>query len=131
MIVKSQDRLTELIEVRGSLVGFFLHDEIEQIFVLHGETAWPPCPHRISGQSTCTNAVSGIRMGHPGEKSHHEELKVAFGKQNDTRLFVPSTSVSEYLDVPYADLRRPPITRAELERARAILTEQGERHSPQ
>jgi hypothetical protein len=30
--------------------------------------------------------------------------------------------------VPYADLRRPPITRAELERARSILTEKGERH---
>ncbi|HUN99781.1 MAG TPA: hypothetical protein VMU69_26555, partial [Bradyrhizobium sp.] len=36
--------------------------------------------------------------------------------------------VAEYLDVPYADLRRPPITRAELERARSILTEKGERH---
>jgi hypothetical protein len=34
---------------------------------------------------------------------------------------------SGYLDVPY-DLRRPPITRVELERARTILTQKGERH---
>ncbi len=36
--------------------------------------------------------------------------------------------VGEYLDVPYADVRRPLITRAELDRARSILTEKGERH---
>jgi putative transposase len=47
-----------------------------------------------------------------------------------TRVLVrydSSPDASEYLTVPYADLRRPPITLAELERARRILAGQGER----
>jgi putative transposase len=53
---------------------------------------------------------------------------VRYDPRDLSKVFVPSTGVSEYLDVPYADLRRPPITRTELERARTILTERGERH---
>jgi putative transposase len=53
---------------------------------------------------------------------------VRYDPRDLSKVFVPSTGFSEYLDVPYADLRRPPITRAELERARAILTEKGDRH---
>ena len=34
-----------------------------------------------------------------------------------SRVFVPSPTNAEYLAIPYADLRRPPITLAELERA--------------
>jgi hypothetical protein len=33
VIIKSQDRLTERLEVRGSFVGISLHDETEQTFV--------------------------------------------------------------------------------------------------
>jgi putative transposase len=53
---------------------------------------------------------------------------VRYDPRDLSKVYVPSTGVAEYLDVPYADLRRPPITRAELERARSILTEKGERH---
>jgi putative transposase len=42
-----------------------------------------------------------------------------------SRVFVPSPSNAEYLTIPYADLRRPPITLAELERARTLLTAKG------
>jgi putative transposase len=53
---------------------------------------------------------------------------VRYDPRDLSKVYVPSTGVAEYLDVPYADLRRPPITRSELERARSILTEKGERH---
>jgi putative transposase len=53
---------------------------------------------------------------------------VRYDPRDLSKVFVPSTDRSGYLDVPYADLRRPPITRAELERARTILTQKGERH---
>jgi len=53
---------------------------------------------------------------------------VRYDPRDLSKVYVPSTGVAEYLDVPYADPRRPPITRAELERARSILTEKGERH---
>jgi putative transposase len=56
---------------------------------------------------------------------------VRYDPRDLSKVYVPSTGVAEYLDVPYADLRRPPITRAELERARSILTEKGERHPTQ
>jgi len=39
-----------------------------------------------------------------------------------SRVFVPSPTNAEYLAIPYADLRRPPITLAELERARTQLS---------
>jgi putative transposase len=42
-----------------------------------------------------------------------------------SRVFVPSPTNAEYLAVPYADLRRPPITLAELERARTQLSAKG------
>jgi putative transposase len=38
---------------------------------------------------------------------------------------VPSPSNAEYLAIPYADLRRPPITLAELHRARSMLSAKG------
>jgi putative transposase len=40
-------------------------------------------------------------------------------------VFVPSPTNAEYLSIPYADLRRPPITLAELERARTQLSAKG------
>jgi hypothetical protein len=39
-----------------------------------------------------------------------------------SRVFVPSPTNSEYLTIPYADLRRPPITLAELDRSRTLLS---------
>lgn len=42
-----------------------------------------------------------------------------------SRVFVPSPTSAEYLAIPYADLRRPPITLAELERARTQLRAKG------
>jgi putative transposase len=53
---------------------------------------------------------------------------VRYDPRDLSKVFVPSTEGKAYLDVPYADLRRPPITRAELEHARTILTLKGERH---
>jgi hypothetical protein len=53
---------------------------------------------------------------------------VRYDPRDLSKVYVPSMGVAEYLDVPYAYLRRPPITRAELDRARTILTEKGERH---
>jgi hypothetical protein len=50
--------------------------------------------------------------------------KRAVGKQ--PRITVPAPDQSEYLSIPYSDLRRPPITLAELERARSILTAKGD-----
>ena len=38
---------------------------------------------------------------------------------------MPSPSNAEYLTIPYADLRRPPITLAELHRARTMLSARG------
>jgi putative transposase len=42
-----------------------------------------------------------------------------------SRVFVPSPGNSDYLAIPYADLRRPPITLVELERARTLLSAKG------
>ena len=53
---------------------------------------------------------------------------VRYDPRDLSKVFVPSTDTTGYLNVPYADLRRPPITRNELERARAILTDKGDRH---
>ena len=50
--------------------------------------------------------------------------KRTVGKQ--PRITVPAPDQSEYLSIPYSDLRRPPITLAELERARSILTAKGD-----
>ena len=55
-------------------------------------------------------------------------ILVRYHPRDLSKVFVPSAGGKEYLDVPYADLRRPPITRAELEHARTILTLNGERH---
>ena len=38
---------------------------------------------------------------------------VRYDPRDLSKVYVPSTGVAEYLDVPYADLRRPPITRAD------------------
>ena len=54
-------------------------------------------------------------------------ILVRFDPRDLSRVFVPSPDQAEYLSIPYADLRRPPITLAELERARTILVSQGER----
>ena len=42
-----------------------------------------------------------------------------------SKVYVPSPSNAEYLTIPYADLRRPPITLAELHRARTMLSARG------
>jgi putative transposase len=42
-----------------------------------------------------------------------------------SKVYVPSPSNAEYLPIPYADLRRPPITLAELNRARTMLSAKG------
>lgn len=52
---------------------------------------------------------------------------VRYDPRDLSKVFVPSTETAEYLDVPFADLRRPPITLAELDRARTILSGKGER----
>jgi putative transposase len=52
---------------------------------------------------------------------------VRYDPRDLSTVFVPSTDTTEYLDVPFADLRRPPITLAELDRARTILSGKGER----
>lgn len=51
---------------------------------------------------------------------------VRFNPRDLSRVFVPSPDNSGYIAVPYADLRRPPITLAELERARTILVTKGD-----
>jgi putative transposase len=52
---------------------------------------------------------------------------VRYDPRDLSKVFVPSTDTAEYLNVPFADLRRPPITLAELDRARTILSGKGER----
>ena len=52
---------------------------------------------------------------------------VRFDPRDLSRVYIPSPEGPEYLSVPYADLRRPPITLSELERARTILTAKGDR----
>jgi putative transposase len=42
-----------------------------------------------------------------------------------SKVYLPSPSNAEYLTIPYADLRRPPITLAELNRARTMLSAKG------
>jgi putative transposase len=42
-----------------------------------------------------------------------------------SKVYVPSPSNAAYLVIPYADLRRPPITLAELRRARTMLSAKG------
>ena len=42
-----------------------------------------------------------------------------------SHVYVPSPSNAAYLTIPYADLRRPPITQAELDRARTQLSAKG------
>jgi putative transposase len=55
------------------------------------------------------------------------QILVRFDPRDLSRVYIPSPTEAEYLIVPYADLRRPPITLAELERARTILVAKGER----
>ena len=55
------------------------------------------------------------------------QILVRFDPRDLSRVYIPSPDQAEYLIIPYADLRRPPITLAELERARAILVGKGER----
>ena len=45
--------------------------------------------------------------------------------RNLSKVYVPSPSNAEYLAIPYADLRRPPVTLAELRRARTMLSAKG------
>lgn len=54
------------------------------------------------------------------------QILVRYDPRDLSKVFVPAPDQSEYLSIPYADLRRPPITLAELERARSILTAQGD-----
>jgi hypothetical protein len=51
---------------------------------------------------------------------------VRYDPRDLSKVFVPAPDQSEYLSIPYSDLRRPPITLAELERARSILTAKGD-----
>jgi putative transposase len=55
------------------------------------------------------------------------QMLVRFDPRDLSRVFIPSPDQSEYLTIPYADLRRPAITLAELEKARGILIEKGDR----
>lgn len=55
------------------------------------------------------------------------QILVRFDPRDLSRVYIPSPNQAEYLIIPYADLRRPPITLAELERARTILVAKGER----
>jgi putative transposase len=55
------------------------------------------------------------------------QILVRFDPRDLSRVYVPSPDQAEYLTIPYADLRRPPITLAELERARTILVAKGDR----
>jgi putative transposase len=50
---------------------------------------------------------------------------VRFNPRDLSKVFVPSPTAPEYLTVPYADLRRPPIRQTELERARMALASKG------
>lgn len=50
---------------------------------------------------------------------------VRYDPRDLSRVYVPSPTHAEYLSIPYADLRRPPITLAELERARTQLSAKG------
>jgi putative transposase len=59
---------------------------------------------------------------------HGTEVLVRFNPRDLSRVFVPAPDQSGYLQVPYADLRRPPITLAELERAKSILADNGKPH---
>jgi putative transposase len=54
------------------------------------------------------------------------QILVRFDPRDLSRVYIPSPDQAEYLIIPYADLRRPPITLAELERARTILVAKGE-----
>src|SRR5450755_4267945 len=49
----------------------------------------------------------------------------AMTPRNLSKVYVPSPSNAEYLAIPYADLRRPPVTLAELRRARTMLSAKG------
>ncbi len=53
-------------------------------------------------------------------------ILVRYNPRDLSKVFVPSPDQSEYLSIPYADLRRPPITKAELDRSRAVLTTKGD-----
>ncbi len=53
-------------------------------------------------------------------------ILVRYDPMNLSRVYVPSPTGDGYLGIPYADLRRPPISLGELERVRAALAERGE-----
>ncbi len=52
---------------------------------------------------------------------------VRFDPRDLSKVYVPSVSGTDYLVVPYADLRRPAITLAERDRARRIVGESDQR----
>jgi hypothetical protein len=53
-------------------------------------------------------------------------ILVRYDPMNLSRVYVPSPTGDGYLGIPYADLRRPPISLGELERVHAALAERGE-----
>ncbi len=53
-------------------------------------------------------------------------ILVRYNPRDLSKVFVPAPDQSEYLSIQYADLRRPPITKSELDRSRAILTVKGD-----
>jgi putative transposase len=53
-------------------------------------------------------------------------ILVRFDPRDLSRVFVPSPTQSEYLTIAYADLRRPPITLAERDRACTLLSQRGD-----
>jgi len=50
---------------------------------------------------------------------------VRFDPTNLSRVYIPSPTNDGYLSIPYADLRRPPISLGELERIRCQLAARG------
>jgi putative transposase len=54
------------------------------------------------------------------------QVLVRYNPRDLSKVFVPAPEGLEYLSIPYADLRRPPMTLAELDRSRAILTAKGD-----
>ena len=53
-------------------------------------------------------------------------ILMRYNPRDLSKVFVPAPDHSEYLSIPDADLRRPPITKAEVDRSRAILTTKGD-----
>jgi putative transposase len=62
---------------------------------------------------------------------HKEPITVRYDPRNMSRIYVRGPRSTDYIDVPYADIRYPPVSLYEIKAARDVLRAQGKKRIQQ